>query len=59
MRKTAEIIKSIINLTHSTVHKQMNVAYRKKRIETYMEKLLFKPVAYPGIFFGGGFNKFS
>jgi len=39
MKRTAEIIKSIINLPHPAVHEQMNLAYRGKRVEIYMKKI--------------------
>jgi len=45
-----KIIKIIIDLPHQTVHEQMIVAYRKKRVETYMEKLLFKPTHFTKIY---------
>jgi hypothetical protein len=38
MKRIAETLKTIINLSHPTVHKQMNVAYTRKRVATYMEK---------------------
>jgi hypothetical protein len=46
VKRTDETQKSIINLPHPTVHEQMNVAYTRKRVEIYMEKLLFKPTRF-------------
>jgi len=39
VKRTADTIKSIINLPHPTVHEQMNVAYTRKRVEIYVGKL--------------------
>jgi len=50
MKRIAEILRTIINLPHQTVHEQINVAYRKKRIEIYMEKLLCKPTNFTKIY---------
>jgi len=50
VKKIAEIINSIINLPHPTIHEQMNVAYTRKRVEIYMKKLLFKTTHFTKIY---------